>query len=68
MELSLLSRIDKAANDYNRTKDPYYKDLWYQLVRSIDGHNSFRRRDVSTTTSIKTDPGWNSVDKQNKLS
>ena len=68
MELSLLNRIDKAANDYNRTKDKKYKKLWYQLVRSIDGHNSFKRRNVPTTTSIKTDSGWNSVDKQNKLS
>jgi hypothetical protein len=39
-----------------------------KLVRSIDGHNSFKRRNVPTTTNIKTDPGWNSVDKRNKLS
>jgi len=25
--------IDKAANDYNRTKDPKYKELWYKLIR-----------------------------------
>ena len=28
-----LKEIDKIANDWNKTKDPYYKDLWYKLVR-----------------------------------
>jgi hypothetical protein len=60
--------LDKLANLWNKTKDPKYKRLWYKLVRSIDGHNSFKRRNVPTTTNIKTDPGWNSVDKRNKLS
>ena len=68
MELSLQNRIDKAANEYNRTKDNKYKKLWYQLVRSIDGHHSLKRRDIPTDTSVKTDPGWNSFDKRNKLS
>ena len=65
MELSLQNRIDKAADDYNRTKDEKYKKLWYQLVRSIDGDHSLKRRTVPTTTGVKTDTGWNSVDKQN---
>ena len=47
------------------TKDEKYKKLWYQLVRSIDGHHSLKRRTIPTTTSVKTDPGWNSVDKRN---
>ena len=27
------SKIDEAANNWNKTKDPKYKDLWYKLVR-----------------------------------
>ena len=65
MELSLQNRIDKAADDYNRTKDDKYKKLWYQLVRSIDGDHSLKRRPIPVTTSVKTDTGWNSVDKRN---
>ena len=62
--MTLQQKIDEAANKWNKTKDPKYKKLWYQLVRSIDGHNSLNRRNVPVTTSIKTDPGWNSVDKR----
>ena len=65
MELSLQNTIDKAADDYNRTKDDKYKKLWYQLVRSIDGDHSLKRRTIPVTTSVKTDTGWNSVDKRN---
>ena len=65
MELNLQNRIDQAANDYNRTKDKKYKKLWYQLVRSIDGDHSLKRRTIPVTTSVKTDTGWNSVDKRN---
>ena len=68
MERKLMTtqkELDEAAIMWNKTKDPYYKDLWYQLVRSIDGHHSLKRRTIPTTTSVKTDPGWNSVDKRN---
>ena len=26
-------QIDEAANKWNRTKDPKYKNLWYKLVK-----------------------------------
>ncbi len=66
MELSLQNRIDKAANDYNRTKDEKYKKLWYDLVRKVDnGTYHSKRRTIPTNTSVKTDPRWNSVDKRN---
>ncbi len=26
-------KLDEIANLWNKTKDPYYKDLWYQEVR-----------------------------------
>ena len=36
MRDELLSRIDKAANDYHKTKDPQYKDLWYKLIKEFN--------------------------------
>ena len=29
---SQLKKIDEAANNWNRTKDTYYKELWYKLI------------------------------------
>ena len=48
------TRIDKAANDYNRTKDEKYKKLWYDLIRKADSESYyFDRRDVSSDSSNK---------------
>ena len=48
------TRIDKAANDYNRTKDEKYKKLWYELIRKADnGFDYSDRRDVSSDSSDK---------------
>jgi hypothetical protein len=64
MELSLQNRIDKAANDYNRTKDDRYKNLWYKLVKEFaNGPHNIKRWTIPVDTSVKTDSGWNSVDK-----
>ena len=27
--------LDEIANQYNKTKDPYYKDLWYKKIKEI---------------------------------
>ena len=35
MRDKLLSRINEAANDYHKTKDPQYKDLWYKLIKEF---------------------------------
>ena len=64
MERKLMTtqkKLDEIANNYNKTKDPKYKKLWYDLVNGLD---NIKRRPVSTDSSIKTDDGWNSVDKQ----
>jgi very-short-patch-repair endonuclease len=46
------TKIDKAANDYNRTKDEKYKKLWYNLIRKVDnGSYNFKRRTIPTDTS-----------------
>jgi hypothetical protein len=32
----LLSRINQAAKDYNKTKDQKYKELWYKLIKKFN--------------------------------
>jgi hypothetical protein len=64
MERELMTtqkKLDEIANNYNKTKDPKYKKLWYDLVNGLD---NIKRRPVSTDSSHKTDDGWNSFDKQ----
>ena len=50
--------IDEAANNYNKTKDPYYKDLWYKLVKEFaDGTYYSKRWNVSINSVVKADDG-----------
>jgi|TARA_R100001594_G_scaffold61003_1_gene95013 hypothetical protein len=61
-------KIDDVARLWNKTKDPKYKDLWYDYIKEYNnGINNSNRRNVSSDSSDKTDDGWNSVDKQPKL-
>ena len=56
--LSLQERINEAANNYNKTKDPQYKNLWYKLIKEFaDGSNNFRRRTLSINSCHKADDG-----------
>ena len=51
-------KIDDAANMWNKTKDPYYKDLWYKLVKeNANGTNNFKRRIVSINSCHKANDG-----------
>ena len=53
-----LKKIDNIANLWEKTKDPKYKNLWYQLVKEFaNGPNNIERRIVSTTSSVKADNG-----------
>ena len=53
---SVLKKIDNAAIMWNKTKDPQYKDLWYQAVKEFaDGTYYPERWNVSSSTSDKTD-------------
>ena len=64
MEQKLMTtqkELDEIANNYNKTKDPKYKKLWYDLINGLD---NIKRRPVSTDSSHKTDDGWNSFDKR----
>ena len=51
-------KIDDAAIMYNKTKDPYYKDLWYKLVKeSANGPHNIKRRIVSINSCHKNSNG-----------
>ena len=51
-------KIDEAANNWNRTKDPKYKDLWYKLVKEFaNGPHNTKRRIVSISAINKGDDG-----------
>ena len=53
-----LKKIDDAANKWNETKDPQYKDLWYKLIKEFaDGSNYFKRRAVSVSSCHKANDG-----------
>ena len=54
----ILKRIDNAANKWNETKDPQYKDLWYKLIKEFaDGTNNYKRRIISINSCHKADDG-----------
>ena len=54
----ILKRIDDAANQWNKTKDSQYKDLWYKLIKEFaDGSDYFKRRNVSINSVVKADDG-----------
>ena len=54
----ILKKIDDAANKWNKTKDPQYKDLWYKLIKEYtDGTNNFKRRVISINSVVKADDG-----------
>ena len=53
---TLLQKLDEIANDYNRTKDTKYKDLWYKQLRKLSYGircNSFKRRPISSVHGSK---------------
>ena len=54
----ILKRIDDAANKWNKTKDPQYKDLWYKLIKEFaDGFDYFKRRTISINSCHKANDG-----------
>ena len=61
-------KIDQAAINWNKTKDPKYKDLWYKLIKEFaNGPHNIKRWNVLSNASHKTDHGWHSVNKRRKL-
>ena len=56
--------IDEAANNWERTKDPKYKKLWYKLIKDYaNGPHNIKRWPILSDTSNKTDDGKYSFSK-----
>ena len=54
----MLEQIDKIAIEYNKTKDPKYKDLWYKKVKEwSNGPHNIERWNVSVSSVNKADDG-----------
>jgi hypothetical protein len=50
--------IDRAAELWEKTRDPKYKDLWYKLIKEwANGPHNIKRRIVSVSSCHKTDDG-----------
>ena len=51
-------QLDKIANEYNKTKDPELKKLWYEKVKEwANGPHNIERRSLSSGRGNKTDDG-----------
>ena len=51
-------QLDKLANEYNKNKDKYVYDLWFEKVKEwADGVNNTERRIVSVSACHKRDDG-----------
>jgi hypothetical protein len=33
--IKISDHLDAIANQYHKTKDPYYKDLWYKKIKEV---------------------------------
>ena len=50
--------MDEIAVMWNKTKNPKYKDQWYELVKELaNGFNNTERRIVSVSAINKADDG-----------
>ena len=50
--------LDKIANEYNKTKDKYLYDLWFEKVKEwANGVNNTERWIVSVSSCHKRDDG-----------
>ena len=53
-----LDQLDKLANKYNKNKDKYVYDLWFEKVKEwANGVNNTKRRSVSVSSCHKRDNG-----------
>jgi len=51
-------QLDKLANKYNKNKDKYVYDLWFEKVKEwAYGVNNTKRRIVSVSSCHKRDDG-----------
>ena len=61
--------LDEIANEYNKTKDPELKKLWYKKIQEFadNGLNNSKRRVVSVSSCNKTDDGTYRVIRKPRL-
>jgi hypothetical protein len=53
-----MQTLDQIAIEYNKTKDPKLKELWYRKIKEIAyGINYNDGRSLSSSRSNKTDDG-----------
>ena len=51
-------QLDKIANEYNKTKDPELKKLWFEKIKEwANGFNNTKRRIVSVSSCHKASDG-----------
>ena len=56
--MSTQDQLDKLANEYNKNKDKYVYDLWFEKVKEwAYGVNNTERRIVSVSSCHKRDDG-----------
>ena len=61
-------QLDKLANEYNKTKDPKLKKLWYKRVEEwVNGFDNFKLRTVSVSCCHIRDDGTYLVIGRSKL-
>ena len=58
--MTIQKELDELANNYNKTKDPKYKKLWYEIIHGLD---YTERRPVSTYPSNKENVRGDRTDK-----
>ena len=58
--MTIQKKLDELANNYNKTKDPKYKKLWYEIIHGLD---YIKRRSVSTHPCNKKDVRGSRTDK-----
>jgi len=47
-----LKTIDNVWKQWDKTRDPKYKDLWFKLIKEwADGSNNTTRRVISSSTN-----------------
>ena len=55
-------KIDDVARLWEKTKDPKYKNLWYDYIKEYtNGVNNTDRRDVPSSSGDKTNDGRNII-------
>ena len=63
-----IEKINEAANNWNRTKDTYYKKLWYKLIEEFaNGSNNIERRVIPINARNKRNNGEHKINRSSWL-